>query len=227
MRPAFTILVGSAGRPTLPQLIESFLNQERTPDDHLVIVIDSHEKSDEELSRLRDLCDQTAEGDPSVLCCEYNSGYHFYGVEQVNAAIRSVLPGLLCTHVFTNGDDDVYTKDAFKILRPICEEFPLTPILFQFISPWRSVLWDLPRLRMSHISGCCIAAPKAFASPMKTQTTWPGTSRPYVEHDYEWIEEIVHKSSVQPYWLEKILVIARPDIHTGYGAASAPKEMIV
>lgn len=225
MRPAFTVLVGSAGRPTLPQLIESFLNQEREPADSLVITFDAFERSPYDLSRIYKMCYEASHHDPSVILHRYDSGYHFYGVEQINEALRTIVPRLVSTHILTTGDDDVYTKDAFKTLRPICENHPLVPILFKFISPWRSVLWDWPRLKMSHISGCCIAAPTYHVGPMKTQTVWPGTTRAYVEHDYEWIEEIIAKSGVPPFWLNQILAIARPDAVTGYGAATAPQEI--
>jgi len=212
---SFAVIVGSDGRECLPDLVRSFLRQDRVPDDRLVIVLDAFEKTDVQLQRARQLVREARrefpDGRESVAVLQYDSGYHWLGVEQINWAIREMLPQMPCSHVFTLGDDDVYRKRAFAILRPLCAQEPTRPILFQFMAPWRVVLWDQPRMLISHISGCCIAAPKAFVPEMPT--------RQYVEHDYDWMVEILQRSGVEPLWLPKVLVIARPDASTGYGAA--------
>lgn len=218
------MVVGSAGRDTLPQLVESFMNQEREPEDRLVIVLDSYERDGVWIQQHTDALGHTAPSDwrfrtrlcsiPPVLIYAYDSGYHWYGVEQVNWGLRYAVRRD-CTHIFTLGDDDVFVKDAFKILRPLCAANMQRPVLYQFISPWRSILWDHPRMEMSHISGCCIAAPIHAVGQMPI--------RLYVEHDYDWMVDILSKCG-PPLWLKEVLVIARPDAKTGYGAASPPLQ---
>jgi hypothetical protein len=110
------------------------------------------------------------------------------------------------SHVFTVGDDDIFVDGAYATLRPVCAANPGRPILYRFLTPakiGRQLLWDVPRLQICKISGCCIAAPWEFVDPMETGLG--------AVHDYYWIEAIVKKSGVEPLWLDYVGVIACPD----------------
>jgi len=210
MTPTFTVLIGSAGRESLKDTLDSIARQDLRPGDLCCVGFDAFEKSATELTRLCQLVESY--GPAHFRAYVYDSGYHWLGVEQINHMIRvGALAG--STHVFTLGDDDIFVDDAYATLRPICEADPLRPVLYQFLAPpfspqgipWRAILWDRPRLQMSHISGCCIAAPTSFVPAMTTERI--------VEHDYVWIKDIVNASGVKPLWLDEVLVIARPDAH--------------
>ncbi len=196
----FCVLIGSKGRDSLRFTLDSIARQARRSGDLCVVGLDAFEKTDDEIAAFRALVASYGTG---FLSTALDAGYHWLGVEQINYAIRAKLH-LRCSHVLTLGDDDVFTDDAFERLRPWTDRLAMTPILFRFLSPWRSVLWDVPRsLRQNHISGCCIAAPACFVDEM--------TTKRIVTHDFEWIRDIVGRASRVPIWLDELLVVARPD----------------
>jgi hypothetical protein len=206
MMPTFSVLVGSIGRPSLAQLLDSIARQDRVPGDQVIIAFDAFEQSADDLAARQALVAGYGVGFQSTT---YDAGYHWLGVEQINHALRTV--PLTGSHVFTLGDDDIFVDGAYARLRPICAAEPARPVLYRFLTPpttpdgqpWRMVLWDEPQLRRSHISGCCIAAPVGAVGQMST--------RRYVEHDYDWIVDIVRRAGQPIRWLDDVLVIARPD----------------
>lgn len=197
MTPTFTVLIGSLGRSTLRQTLDSIARQHRVTGDQVIVALDSFEHGEQP-----DVQQLVTGYGPGFDVCAYDSGYHWLGVEQINYAMHHV--PMTGTHVFTLGDDDVFTDDAYATLRPVCAADPAQPVLYRFVAPWRELLWDHPRLEMSRISGCCIAAPAAFVGPM--------TTAKIVEHDYWWMKDILARSGREPRWLDRVLVIARPDI---------------
>lgn len=198
MTPTFTVLIGSAGRPSLRYTLDSIARQGREPGDQVIVSFDSFEQSDADLNTRRALVESYG-----FIAQEFNAGYHWYGIEQINHSIRTLAP-TFGSHVFTLGDDDVFVDGAFDILRPLCAAEPKRPILYKFLAPWREILWDVPEMQRSRISGCCIAAPRQFVGEFPT--------RKYVEHDFDWMLNILAASKVQPIWLDEVLVIARPDV---------------
>lgn len=216
MTPTFTVLIGACAydRPdryaTLKHTLDSIARQAMVPGDQVIVSIDSFEQPAALVAERAALVRSYGRGFDVT---EYNAGYHFFGVEQINFALATFYYGeRLATgsHIITMGDDDVFIDGAYATLRPLCAANPEQPILYRFLAPWREVLWDQPRMEMSRISGCCIVAPRQFVGPMNTQTTWPGTDRPFVEHDFFWMQDILSKAP-PALWLNEVLVIARPD----------------
>lgn len=197
MTPTFTVLIGSIGRPSLRQTLDSIAQQARVPGDQVIVAFDAFEQTAADLAARQAL---VAAYGPGFESCLYDSGYHWFGIEQINHALRTML--LTGSHVFTLGDDDIFVDGAYATLRPLCAADPLRPILYQFLAPWREVLWAEPTMQRSRISGCCIAAPRAAVGCFPT--------RQYVEHDFDWMLEILATSGRDPLWLEQVLVIARP-----------------
>lgn len=214
MTPTFTVLIGSAGRESLRHTLASVVRQHRVPGDQVIVSIDSFERGE-----LPDVQTLVRACGPGFDVCAYDAGYHFYGVEQINHAMRTV--PITGSHIITLGDDDVFVDGAYRMLRPICAADPLRPVFYKFLTPptdpqgrpWREILWEVPRLVRSRISGCCIAAPTPFVGPMPTKTTHDDGSA-YVEHDFDWMVDIVEQSGRDPLWLDEVLVLARPDSHT-------------
>lgn len=206
MTPTFTVLLGSIGRPRLKHLLDSFNRQDRLPGDQIIVTFDSFEQSDDDLRDRRLLVESYGDGFESA---RFNSGHHYFGIEQVNHQLRG--DRITGSHIITTGDDDVLVDHAFKTLRPKCEQFPDQAILYKFLAPWREVLWDQPKMQISRISGQCIAAPRQFVGEIPTHQFWPGTTKPYVEADYHWMEAIIAASGKDPIWFDQILFIARPD----------------
>jgi hypothetical protein len=206
MTATFTVLIGSIGRPSLRHTLDAVARQARVPGDQVIVAFDAFEQSAEDLVARQALVASYGLGFDS---CTYDSGYHWYGIEQINHALRTV--PITGSHVFTLGDDDVFVEGAYATLRPLCTAEPFRPILYKFLAPWREVLWAEPTMQRSRISGCCIAAPRAFVGSFPT--------RQYVEHDFDWMLDILAKSGTSPRWLDRLLVIARPDPDVVYPAS--------
>lgn len=208
MTPAFTVFVPSAGRPNLRHTLDSFDRQAREPGDRCVVVFDAHQASPYDLLARMKVVDAY----PQCIATLYDAGYHWFGVEQINYGMRlAERDGFAGTHYLLLGDDDIFVDGAFARLRPVCAAEPGRAVIYRFLTPpttpdgrpWRELLWDRPTLEVSHISGCCLAAPRAANVPVPTDR--------YVEHDYDWICEVVANTAVAPLWLEDPLVIARPE----------------
>lgn len=230
MTPTFTVIIGSAGRNTLTETLESIARQKRVDGDRVIVCFDAFEKTEADLEPLHALVWKY--GDWAIPCL-HDAGYHFYGVEQLNAILTRGY--VQSSHVITLGDDDVFVDGAYETLRPIVAADPLRPVFYKFLTPptdpqgrpWRDILWDVPRLIRSRISGCCIAAPAPFVGPFDTKTQNPDGS-PYVEHDFDWMVEIVTRSGREPLWLDEVLVLARPDAYQpAYGRATVKHKGLV
>lgn len=201
MRPTFTVIMGTLGRPTLRQTLDSFARQARVDGDQIIVAIDSFEQGDR--PDVQALVRSYGDG---FLVCAHDAGLHCWGTAQINHAFTT-LP-VTGSHVLTLGDDDVYVDGAFSRLRSICGVDPLRPVLARFVAPWRELLWDVPIFQRSRISGCCIAAPRAFVG---LHPVLNPAGQPYPEHDFDWMTDILVKAERPPLWLDEVIVIARPD----------------
>jgi hypothetical protein len=140
---------------------------------------------------------------------EYDSGYHWLGVEQINWLLRT--QRIKGSHVLLMGDDDIYVPGALAKIRRACEVDMLQPVIFSFLSPWREILPPLHthHFQKSRISGCCMAAPTRYVGLHTTEKI--------VEHDYYWMADVISRAAVEghdPTWFDECLVIARPDDET-------------
>lgn len=209
-QPTFTVMIGACAydRPDrsskLKHSLDSISRQRRIPGDQVIVCFDSFEQDQGKVQARIDFVHDYGEG---FIACEYDSGYHWLGVEQINHAMRTI--PITGSHVLTIGDDDVIIDGAYEMLRPFCAADMLRPIIWQFVAPPRCILWDKPRMRACLISGCCIAAPREFVGLMHTRIE--------TTHDYDWMMDVISKAEHQagktPLWLRWVGVIARPDVH--------------
>lgn len=212
--PSFTVLVGTIGRPSIVNLVHSFVNQEgRTEGDQLILTIDGFERPEADIDRVNAAVEAHDGFRNGVVTLVYNAGYHHFGVPQINWAWQFdiIKKG---SHILTIGDDDVFVPGAFAALRSKCEANPNRPILFRFVAPWREVLWDREGvLERGRISGCCMAAPRRFNAPHPTD---PKATEPDPTHDFDWIEGVVgraKRAGHEAVWWDEVLVVARPDVY--------------
>jgi len=206
MRPTFTVLIGSIGRPSLRQSLDSIARQQRLPGDQCLVAFDAFEQTPSDLAGRVALVESYGEG---FAACVYDAGYHWLGVEQINYALRT-LP-ITGSHVFTIGDDDVFRPGVFEELRTFAACDLLRPLLFRFCAPHartppfqRAILPETPVLEPGKTSGCCIALPRAFVRPMTTERI--------ITHDFEWMRAGLALAPA-PLWLDYVAVVARP--HAG------------
>lgn len=199
-----TVIVPTIGRPTLGDTLASIARQRLVPGDQVLIAYDSHDGDTEHEAQTRALVASFG-----FTFVPHDGGYHFYGNPQLNHAMT------LATGDFVTclGDDDVYVDGAFDRLRKALKPGRVT--LCQFYSPpfetqdgpQRFLLWDLPKLRVARISGCCLIAPTKHLVPVSTERR--------IEVDFDWIVDVVAKSGKPPLWLRDCLIIARPDVRNG------------
>lgn len=233
MTPTFTITIGSAGRSTLKDMLDSIERQERIPGDQCLVCFDALDKTADELIENMRLVHSYGEGFaatvhvgvaqskkelPDGRMIYPGDAYHWLGVEQINHLLCHI--PITGSHVFTIGDDDVFVNGAYALLREVCARNPLRPIIYRFQAPNRWILWDKPRMKPCLISGCCIAAPNPWVGlhPTDIETT----------HDYRWMMDILNKAKLagyEPVWLDYVGVIARPDRpHAHQGIWSCPQN---
>lgn len=197
--PSLSIVIGTIGRPSLEWTLDSIAAQGLQGGDEVIVVRDSFEARDDKL-HVRERVERYGD---RFHYFEHDAGEHYFGIAQTNHGFGKVRGDFVCSL----GDDDIYSAGAFETLRPVLAEDRDRAVLFQFLAPWRQVLWDRPRMRRSRISGQCIAAPRAALVPM-------GTAH-YVEVDFDWMQEILTRTGRAPAWLRELLVITRPELRNG------------
>jgi len=198
--PTLTVMIGSIARPTLEASLVSIARQPLRHGDQVVVSFDGHEKNPFTFD-VRSMLERFAAA-PWLQICAHDAGYHWLGVEQINFAMQSV--PMTGTHVTTIGDDDVFVPGAYDVIRPVLAANPGRVVLWQFLAPDRKVMWDRKGvLEMNHISGCCAAVPVEICGLHPTAR--------YIQHDYDWIVDAVTRSGHDPVFLERVLVVTRPE----------------
>jgi len=199
--PSLTTIVCCMGRESLRRTIESYVAQDRAEDDRLLLVMNDQEHPDG-VTRARRYIAEVGDGSVELHLSVERGFYNRlnWASFQIPIATTHVLPMM--------GDDDIFVGHAFRTLRAACVEDLERIVLCRFLSPFRFVLWDEPRMQISRISGQCVAVP-AHYWPM------PFSTRDYLEVDYDWMCALLARQHVErgiePRWLDAVLVIARPD----------------
>jgi hypothetical protein len=194
--PSIAVVIGTIGRPTLEDTLESIKAQGLRAGDQVIVVRDSFEDPDD----MRLVQGRVERFGPQFQYAEYDAGYHYNGVEQTNHGLTLATADV----VLSLGDDDIYVDGAFEQLRRAMAPDVLRPVLFRFLAPWRVLLWDQPRMKRSHISGQCMAIPRPWQVPQPTGR--------YPEVDFEWMEAMLAKADRPPLWFDELLVVARPRV---------------
>lgn len=192
------VVIGTIGRPTLELTLDSIACQLQ-PGDQVIVVRDSFEDP-ADTPRVRARVEAYG---AQFVYSEFDAGYHYYSAAQANHGFSLVTTDV----VLSMGDDDVYVPHAFERLRHVMASDPQRPVIFQFLAPWREILWDKPRMLVSHVSGQCMAVPRQWLGPFSTER--------YLEADYDWMVGILARAQTPPLWLSEVLVIARPDLIDG------------
>jgi len=204
MTPSITIAIPTIGRPSLARTLDSIARQRLGVDDRVLVMLDTYQEQPRP-----DIVNLVASYGPAFELHPFDGGVHFYGNPQLNEAMRIASTDYFCGL----GDDDIYVDGAIERLKVSLR--PGRATLCQFYSPpfdtrdgaFRFVLWDEPKLRVAHISGCCLIAPVSALVPVKADLR--------CEVDYEWIVDVVKRTGHRPVWMPDCLIIARPDVING------------
>lgn len=239
MTSTFDVYIGTMGRQTLANALDSIAGQGLLVGDRVLVGIDARNMEQDEVNRIASVVRRRGEGfiaEPHVGIAmsektipdggpggpagvvRPGDPYSWLGVEQINHMWRRH-SAASATHVMTIGDDDAFVDGAYQVLREACAKHPRQPVIFRFKAPNGWILWDRPRLKPCYISGCCIAAPAEFAGPHPTdiETT----------HDYRWIMDVVEKArsaGLSPVWLDYVGVVARPGPYDAKGIWTCPNN---
>lgn len=194
---SISVLIPSLGRPSLERTLRSIEQQGLEPGDEVLVIGDRHQDLP---SNLRD---RVLSRGPHMRYFEHDAGFSHYGCPQVDYAMQFARGDYL----LNQSDDDIYTPGAFARIRAQIAALPEPrPILFRFISPWRSVLWWRKQLARGWVSGQCFAAPNV---PSKLGTY--DCAR--FEADYEFIAGTVQNFGGEDsiIWNPAVIVLTRPE----------------
>ena len=197
-----SVIVPTKGRPSLATTVRSIVPQ-LSEEDELLVISDGYP-----LSEIRALVGHGDDGRVFVTVIdktENNGGsQRDYGIE---TAIGDVL--MFCD------DDDIFTKDALKIVRENLLLDRGLPHIFRMQAGagggwnsapvrWSGVLWQIKELRYGNIGTPMIVVPNMFNLPK-----WANYH--LYSHDFGFIDEIVTRMfDGQVRWHEEVICIVRP-----------------
>lgn len=196
MEATFSVVVGSVGRETIRQMLDSIAAQPRIAGDQCIVCIDAFEQGPRD-----DIQAIVRSYGPGFLACAHDAGSHWLGVAQVNVGLQAATG----SHVLLLGDDDVFLPHLYETIRPICSADPTRAVLWRVLAPHhrdlgqRAILGT--RLQFGQIGGSSIAAPRPFVGPHRTD--------PILGHDFDWLVNVIHASGRDPIRLDDVLVVTR------------------
>lgn len=127
-----TILTPTAGRASLEQTLLSYVHQ-MGPDDEYLVIGDTTDGPLPETEAI------VARFDARFRYIDGRSTFHSWGHLELGVGLDLARGA----YVFGCDDDDVGTLNALADIRSaIARLTEPRPLLFQFMTPWRQVLWD-------------------------------------------------------------------------------------
>jgi glycosyltransferase involved in cell wall biosynthesis len=184
------------GRP-LKRCLRSIASQPLLPGDEVLVVGDT---TDGDLPEVEALVEDFG---AQYRYLPVPGKEHTWGHEQINAGMVEARGDYL---TFMD-DDDVYAEDAFAAMRAAAEEHPGRPLLFRFVTRFRTLVWGAhPVLAQDHIGGHCAVFPnkKAYLAP------WG----PHYQGDWTFVRGTLDKwpgGDKAVVWREEVIALARPN----------------
>jgi glycosyltransferase involved in cell wall biosynthesis len=179
-----SIIIPTAGRPTLDRTVETLLPQVHEGDQVLVV-------GDGEQPRAQQL-----------VCGLPSPPWHYFeygptrdtGKSQREFAIARATGNYVC---FMD-DDDIFTENALATIRRRAGEHPGRLLMFRMEDRFGAILWTLPTLTYGNVGAPMIVAPNA-----------PGKLGHWEVDDFQFITATAALQR-EPVWLEDIIAIVRP-----------------
>lgn len=184
------------GRP-LKRCLRSIAAQPLLPEDEVLVVGDT---TDGDLPEVEAL---VADSGPQYRYLTLPTEAHSWGHDQLNHGITLAAGDYL---VYQD-DDDVFTDGAFGSIRSAAEAHPGRPLMFRFVTRFRTLVWGAhPVLAEDHVGGHCFVVPnrKAYLAP------W--TDR--YQGDWDHIRGTLDKwpgGDTAVVWREEVIALARPN----------------
>jgi hypothetical protein len=191
--PLLSVVVASIGRPQIQRAFASLEYQSAQVDYEVLVAGDEH---DGPLPQLKQF---VASMGPRYRYLATDAGLHCWG----NLNRQAVLPEARGEWIIYLDDDDILSNQALEsIVAAIRSQPTPRPLLFRFLTRWRQVLWDEPRLLPGRISGQCIV----FPNVPERMGVWGAD----YEGDFQFIQQTVALWPEGPDWRECVICIANP-----------------
>lgn len=193
MNASLSIVIPTAGRLSLVDTLRSYAHQ-LGPNDEVIVVGDT---TDGWLPETQEIVKQFA--DVRIRYLPGEVGFHTWGHFEINKGLRAARG----TYVLGNDDDDVATPDALSRIRAaIALQDTPRPMLFQFVAPWRSILWAERVLMEGAIGGHCLVQPNDAVRLSEMTARYSG--------DFDWIARAVRAYDGMVDWVEGVVAWTRP-----------------
>ncbi len=187
------------GRP-LKRCLRSIASQPLLPGDEVLVVGDCLDDPQDCLPEVQAL---VADFGAQYRYLSTVPAAHDFGHTQINIGMHVAKGDYL---VFQD-DDDVFTEGAFGSIRNAAEQHPGAPLMFRFVTRFRTLVWGAhPVLAQDHVGGHC------FVVPNRKEHLAPWSER--YQGDWDFIRGTLDKwpgGDKAVVWREEVIALARPN----------------
>lgn len=183
------------GRP-LKRTLRSIVSQPLSERDEVLVVGDTAD------GPLPDVEALVKDFGPRYRYLDAGSKEHTWGHAEINHGITVAMGDYL---VYQD-DDDVFVEGAFDAIRAAATEHPGAPLMFRFVTRFRTLLWATKEIRQDWVGG------HSFVVPNLKARLAPWT--PKYQGDYDHIRGTVDNWPGQDsavVWREEVISFARPE----------------
>jgi glycosyltransferase involved in cell wall biosynthesis len=184
--PSLTIIIPTAGRPTLSTTLETLAPQVHA-EDQILVVGDGQQP----LAR-------------RLVVGLTSPPWHYFehgptrdtGRSQRELAIARATGDYLC---FMD-DDDVFTDGALDTIRARARAHPRRPLMFRMEDRFGTILWRVPQVAYANVSGHMLVVPNLA-----------GKIGRWDKNDFDFIVQTLALQG-EPVWLEDVIAVLRPHL---------------
>jgi glycosyltransferase involved in cell wall biosynthesis len=183
------------GRP-LKRCLKSIVSQPLTPGDEVLVIGDVTDGPLPEVAAL------VADFGPQFHYHPYTNGAHDFGHSQLNEGMILAKS----EYIVFNDDDDVFVEGAFDAIRTAAAAHPGAPLMFRFVTRFRTLLWATKEIKQDWVGGHSFVVPNAKAR----LAPWT----PRYQGDYDHIRGTVDNwpgKDAAVVWREEVVSFARPE----------------
>lgn len=215
LRASIACVIATQGRETLLRAIRSVLSQDVRPDDHLIVVVDTHDRAALNWDTLSTVWIDVIKPHRDRLTMDLvycPSDRATWSHEQARYGVSLVPEGHWISLL---GDDDVYTPGAWAAMRARAEAGPPRPLLFRMDHNAAGIIWKeaglvggrwVGTVQEGMISEQNLIVPKLPG----LMGQWDCTR---YAGDFDWVRstlELWAEQGIAPEWEETIIQFSRP-----------------
>jgi glycosyltransferase involved in cell wall biosynthesis len=139
---------------------------------------------------------------PQYRYLDAGSKEHTWGHAEINLGMIEARGDYLTY----NDDDDVYVEGAFDVIRDAAALYPGRPLMFRFVTRFRTLLWATREVREDWVGG------HSFVVPNIKARLAPWTPRYQGDHDHiRGTVDLWPGGDEALVWREEVIAFARPE----------------